>query len=86
LDELTLNKYPQLSTDEVKHLVIEKKWMASLAASIQGEIDAISQRLTSRIKELGERYDDTLGALDTQTKELEEKVNAHLAKMGLVWN
>jgi type I restriction enzyme M protein len=86
LDELTMKKYEKLSEAKVKDLVIEKKWMSSLAASIQGEIDAISQRLTARIKELGERYDETLGALDASTKELEEKVNAHLKKMGLVWS
>lgn len=86
LDELTMKKYEKLSEAEVKDLVIEKKWMTSLAASIQGEIDAISQRLTARIKELGERYDETLGALDASAKELEEKVNAHLKKMGLVWS
>ena len=86
LDELTMKKYEQLSEAEVKDLVIEKKWMNSLAASIQGEIDAISQRLTARIKELGERYDETLGALDASAKELEEQVNAHLKQMGLVWS
>ena len=86
LDVLCMKKYEQLSEAEVKDLVIEKKWMTSLAASIQGEIDAISQGLTARIKELGERYDETLGALDSTAKELEEKVNAHLQKMGLVWS
>lgn len=64
LEELTLKKYDKLTEAEVKDLVINKKWLASLNASIQGEIDAISHRLTARIKELGERYDDTLGVLD----------------------
>ena len=86
LDNLTLKQYDKLTEAEVKELVIEKKWMRSLSASIQGEIDAISQRLTARIKELGERYDDTLDSVDKSVKELEEKVNAHLKKMGLVWN
>jgi type I restriction enzyme M protein len=86
LDNLTLKQYDNLTEAEVKELVIEKKWMRSLSASIQEEIDAISQRLTARIKELGERYDDTLGTIDTSVKTLEEKVNAHLKKMGLVWN
>ena len=86
LDNLTLKQYDKLTEAEVKELVIEKKWMRSLSASIQGEIDAISQRLTARIKELGERYDDTLGSVDKSVKELEEKVNAHLKKMGLVWS
>ena len=68
LDELCMKQYDKLTEADVKKLVIENKWMASLASSIQGEIDAISQRLTARIKEL------------------EEKVSAHLKKMGLVWS
>jgi type I restriction enzyme M protein len=86
LDELCMKQYDKLSEADVKLLVIEKKWMNTLQTNINGEIDAISQRLTARIKELGERYDDTLGAIDSNVKELEEKVNAHLQKMGLVWN
>jgi type I restriction enzyme M protein len=86
LEDLTLKKYDKLTKAEVKNLVIEKKWLAVLNSNIKGEIDVISQRLTARIKELGERYDDTLSALDTSTKELENKVNAHLERMGLVWN
>lgn len=86
LDELTLKQYEKLSEADVKKLVIENKWITSFQSSIQAEIDAISQRLTTRIKELGERYDVTLGALDSATKELEDKVSAHLKKMGLVWN
>ena len=86
LENLTLKKYEVLTQTEVKDLVIEKKWFVSLNANIQGEIDAISQRLTARIKELGERYDDTLGTIDSNTKELESKVAVHLQKMGLVWN
>jgi type I restriction enzyme M protein len=86
LEDLTLKKYEKLTEIEVKNLVIEKKWFTVLNSNIKVEIDAISQRLTARIKELGERYDDTLGALDTSTKKLESKVNAHLKKMGLVWS
>jgi type I restriction enzyme M protein len=86
LEEVTLKKYDKLTEAEVKNLVIEKKWSKVLNTSIKGEIDAISQRLTLRIKELGERYDDTLGALDASTNKLENKVNSHLKKMGLVWS
>lgn len=85
LDDLTLAKFQALTEAEVRTLVVEDKWLASLKAAIQTEIDAISQRLTSRIKELAERYEHTLGELDRQTKTLEDKVNAHLEKMGLVW-
>ena len=86
LDDLCMKQYDKLSEADVKRLLIEKKWMSTLQTNINAEIDAISQRLTARIKELGERYDDTLGAIDSNVKELEEKVNAHLKKMGLVWS
>ncbi|SDD13522.1 type I restriction enzyme M protein [Algoriphagus faecimaris] len=86
LDELTLAKYKTLTEAEVRTLVVDDKWLASLQAAIQTEIDAISQRLTGRIKELAERYENTLGELDNHTKILEDKVSAHLSTMGLVWN
>ena len=86
LDELTLAKFKTLTEAEVRILVVEDKWLASLQAAIQTEIDAISQRLTGRIKELADRYENTMGELDKQTHTLEEKVSAHLENMGLVWN
>ena len=86
LDEATLAKFKTLTEAEVRSLVVEDKWLASLHAAIQTEIDAISQRLTGRIKELADRYENTMGELDNQTQTLEEKVSAHLENMGLVWN
>ena len=53
---------------------------------LQSEIDSISQRLTGRIKELAERYENALPQLTEQTTTAEEKVASHLAKMGLVWS
>lgn len=86
LDEATLAKFQALTEDEVRSLVVEDKWLAALKAAIQTEIDAISQRLTGRVKQLAERYAHTLAELDQQGQALEEKVNAHLQKMGLAWN
>ncbi|MFD0993175.1 type I restriction-modification system subunit M [Tenacibaculum geojense] len=86
LDELCLAQYGKLTEEEVHQLVVDKKWLGSLQATLQTEIDAISQRLTSRIKELAERYENTLTELDSTTNELENKVSEHLKTMGLVWN
>ena len=82
LDKQTLAIYPKLSEDEIKHLVVDAKWMAVIESAIGGELDRISQRLTQRIKELGERYDATLPMLNYELKGLETKVAKHLAKMG----
>lgn len=86
LDALTLKTYNKLTEDDVRILAVEDKWLTSINASIQTEIDAISQRLTSRVKQLAERYENTLLELDKETKTLEDKVSAHLQKMGLVWS
>ena len=86
LDDLTLAKFKALTETEVRTLVVDDKWLISLQNVIQTEIDAISQRLTSRVKELSDRYENTLVELDSQTKTLEDKVSFHLEKMGLAWN
>ena len=60
--------------------------MQTIETAIKGEIDHISQRLTNRIKELAERYETPLTQIDKEVEDLESKVNAHLEKMGFVWN
>ena len=74
--------YPTLSEKEIKHLVIEKKWLHNLENALHAETDKISQSLSQRIKELAERYRETLGELEAQTKDNEAKVKLHLQKMG----
>ncbi|MFL0171257.1 type I restriction-modification system subunit M [Tenacibaculum maritimum] len=86
LDVLCLAQYGKLTEEEVRELVVDKKWLASLQATLQTEMDAISQRLTSRIQELAARYEHTLTELDGTTNMLENKVSEHLKKMGLVWS
>jgi len=48
-------------------------------------MESISQRLTQRIKELAERYETPLPKQNSEVAKLEERVNAHLQKMGFVW-
>ncbi|MCD9580712.1 type I restriction-modification system subunit M [Tenacibaculum maritimum] len=86
LDALCLAQYGKLTEAEVRELVVDKKWLASLQATLQTEMDAISQRLTSRIQELAARYEHTLTELDGTTNMLENKVSEHLKTMGLVWS
>ncbi len=82
LDEKLYAKYPTLTETEVKQLVVDDKWMQTIETAIKGEIDHISQRLTNRIKELAQRYETPLPQIDQEVKDLEEKVNTHLKKMG----
>jgi type I restriction enzyme M protein len=86
LDDKLYAKYPKLSVEEIKTLVVEDKWMQSIETAIKSEVEQISQHLTSRIKELAECYETSLPLMDKEVSELENKVNAHLQKMGFVWN
>jgi len=85
LDKKVLGKYKILSADEIKQLVVDDKWMASIEKSVKTEMERISQRLTQRIKELAERYESALPVIYKEVSVLEDKVNKHLEKMGFVW-
>lgn len=86
LDDKLLAKYPKLTEEEIKQLVVNDKWLTTVKNAMSTEIDHISQRLTSRIKELAERYDTPLPHINNKVVELEKKVDAHLEKMGFAWN
>ena len=78
-------KYKQLTEAEIKELVIEKKWFATLAARLDSEMQRISQTLTANISDLAERYGQTLPEIDKEISGLEVKVKQHLAAMGFNW-
>lgn len=79
----TLKKYGDLTEDGVKELVLDDKWHATIRRRIAGEVNGLTLELVTRIKELGERYAETVGALDAELAQLETKVAAHLAEMGV---
>jgi type I restriction enzyme M protein len=85
LDINLYKKYPTLNVEEIKTLVVDDKWMQTIEITIKREIDQISHRLSNRIKELAERYETPLPAIDKDITELECKVSAHLEKMGYLW-
>jgi len=82
LDDLAYRRYPKLSEQDVKALVVDDKWMGSLEARIAGETARVAQALTKRVTELGERYTTPLPRLAERAAELEGKVAAHLKRMG----
>ena len=85
-EELTAKvaaKYPKLTEDEIKTLVVSDKWLATLAAAVQGELDRVSQTLTGRIRQLAERYASPLPQLTDEVEQLAAKVAKHLKKMGV---
>ena len=86
LDIQVIRKYALLSEAEIKTLVVDDKWLATLATSVQSELDRVSQALTGRIKQLAERYATPLPKLTEELETLANRVDEHLKKMGFVWN
>jgi type I restriction enzyme M protein len=78
-------KYPKLSEAEIKILVVDDKWLATLEVAVQGELDRVSQTLTGRIRELAERYATPLPQLTDEVATLAALVEEHLKRMGAVW-
>src|ERR1017187_4052882 len=69
LDAKVAAKYGKLSKDEIKTLVVDDKWMGTLAGVVQSELDRTSQTLTGRVRQLAERYATTMPML---TKEVND--------------
>ena len=82
LMDRVLSQYAKLTDDDIRTLVVEDKWLASLSTAVQGELDRVSQTLTGRIRVLAERYAKRLPELESDVEALSAKVEAHLKQMG----
>lgn len=78
-------RYAQLTEAEIQTLVVDDKWLVALAASVQGELDRVSQALTGRIRQLAERYATPVPRLAEEVETLAARVDEHLRKMGFNW-
>ena len=85
LDLAVFKQYPQLSEPEIKTLVVDKKWLETLKAYIEAEIERVTQQLANRVKELDERYVEPLPAISESVENLSDRVADHLKAMELEW-
>ena len=83
LDHQVLARYTTLAKDEIKTLVVQDKWFASIQDKIEGEVQRLTQELAERIKELEDRYAKPLPMLEEEVAVLSERVDRHLRKMRL---
>lgn len=83
LDEATLRRYGNLTTNDIQQLVIDDKWGATVETRVREEIAGLIRRLIERINQLGRRYDETLDEIQAELEILTAKVVAHLEKMGV---
>jgi type I restriction enzyme M protein len=76
---------PTLRADEIQTLVIDDKWLSTIAADVQAEVQNIASAFATRLTELAERYAISMPEQLQTVDELTDKVNAHLKKMGFAW-
>ena len=82
LDKLLLEKYTELTKDEIKSLVIDDKWLSVIKNGVLRLIGQVVQDLNNSIVTLDGRYKNTLPELNSKADQLEKKVEDHLKKMG----
>ncbi|WP_231892646.1 N-6 DNA methylase [[Brevibacterium] flavum] len=83
LDTKAIATYAKLSKEEIQELVVGDKWQAVVAGRFASEVVHLTHDLTSRIRVLGERYGETVGAINDELVKLERRVSGHLSAMGV---
>jgi hypothetical protein len=66
----------------VKSLVLDDKWLAAISRRVTGEVTSLTHSLVARVQQLGERYAETVGALDRDMTGLPELLHSNRAFPG----
>lgn len=82
LEDLEKAKYPKLTIEEIKELVVADKWVAAVHSGIDELFRSISVALTERVDELARRYAKPLPEIEEEASSVEKSVSAILAKIG----
>ena len=82
LESDLIKKYPTLTVEEIKDILINKKWLKAIFDGIDNLYTTISHNITNRIVELVERYEYTLSEIENNVNSYEAKVKEHLKRMG----
>jgi len=85
LDASVLAKYNELTCDEIKCLLFDKKWMARLESDIVDAVDQVLNALASRVVLIAKRYERTLGEIENKATLSKGKVKSALERMGYKW-
>lgn len=83
LTKQVIAKYNSQTEDDVRSLVIYDKWKATIMQRAEAELARINQKMRTDVLALVDRYAHTLTEIDSRVNELRDKVNAHLAAMGI---
>ncbi len=80
-----INKYKELTDEEVKELLVNHKWYYTIFNDIKYLYSNTSHNLANRIVDLVNRYEDDLPSLEKKVRHSEKTVKSHLERMGYKW-
>ncbi len=85
LDEKLVIKYSELSEEEIKELLYEKKWMLRLSNDIDDGFNQVLNSLSSKVLLIAKRYEHTLREIEDKVEKSRLTVIGALERMGYKW-
>ena len=82
LDAQVLARYETLTEAEIKTLVVDDKWFATIRSAANEEVHGVLRQFVVRVTELEERYARPLTELERDVQEFASGTAGHLARMG----
>lgn len=81
LDKLLIEKYANLTLDEVKELLINKKWMCSIYEGVENLFCLIGKDIANKLINLHNRYESTLGDIDSEINTISNELKTLLCQL-----
>ena len=85
LDNKTLEHFSKLTDDEIRLLMVERKWLPAIRKGMDELCESQLQGLATALLALNARYSETLPELECQCLEAQEAVHNVLREMGFFW-
>lgn len=85
LGQKVLAQYGNLTEDEIKHLLFDRKWMPHLQSEISNIFDRQVTTHATRITNIARRYERTLPEIEDTVQVSRENVMRSLERMGYTW-
>ncbi len=82
LTDAVVAKYAALTENDIKMLVVERKWLASVIGGSEALMQNVTHQIASDVIAVAERYETTLSTIENQVKDLEHEVLQSLKEMG----
>ena len=82
LTDKVCQKYSALSEPDIRRLVIENKWIASVTLRCNEEMQRLAQQITASVSALCTRYARPLSEIESAVATAESRVAEHLRQMG----